>query len=118
MTIGERIRKRRLEIGLTAEAVADALNKNRATIYRYESNEIEKLPIIVLEPLAKILKTTPAYLMGWVEESPTKKEDAIVDILSRLRTDEEFLEVVEILNKLTTEQLISIKQMLSAFEQH
>lgn len=65
MTIGERVKARRLELGLSVDEVAEALGKNRATIYRYESNEIEKLPTTVLEPLAKILKVTPGYLMGW-----------------------------------------------------
>ena len=69
MTIGQRIKQRRLELGLSADDVALALGKNRATIYRYESNDIEKLPTTVLEPLAEVLKTTPADLMGW--ESPT-----------------------------------------------
>lgn len=65
MTIGERIYKKRMELNLSVDDVANKLNKNRATIYRYENNEIEKIPINILEPLAKILKTTPAYLMGW-----------------------------------------------------
>lgn len=68
MTIGERIRQRRLELGLTADDVAAALGKNRATVYRYESNSIEKLPTTVLEPLAEVLGTTPAHLMGWDED--------------------------------------------------
>ena len=72
MTIGERIKQRRLELGLSADDVALALGKNRATIYRYESNDIEKLPTTVLEPLAEVLKTTPADLMGWEEEENKK----------------------------------------------
>ena len=67
MRIGERIKQRRLELGYTAEAIAKLLNKNRATIYRYENGDIENMPIDVLEPLAKALNTTPAYLMGWQE---------------------------------------------------
>lgn len=65
MRIGERIKQRRLELGYTADALAKLLNKNRATIYRYENGDIENMPIDVLEPLAKALNTTPAYLMGW-----------------------------------------------------
>ncbi|GEM_PF-1125424 len=65
MTIGERIKLRRKELGLTVDQVAEKLNKNRATIYRYESNDIESLPITIIEPLAKVLNTTPAWLMGW-----------------------------------------------------
>lgn len=65
MKIYERIKQRRKEIGLSAEQVAEKLNVSPATIYRYEKNDIKKFPTEILEPLAKVLKTTPAYLMGW-----------------------------------------------------
>lgn len=65
MNIGKRIKERRKELDMSVDAVAKKLGKNKATIYRYENNEIENLPISILEPLAKILDTTPAYLMGW-----------------------------------------------------
>ena len=80
MKIGERIRQRRKFLGLSVDELAEKLGKNRATIYRYESNDIEKLPTTVLEPLAKALKTTPAYLMGWEDDKPT-------DTLTVLPTD-------------------------------
>ena len=73
MRIGERIKQRRLELGYTADALAKLLNKNRATIYRYENGDIENMPIDVLEPLAKALNTTPAYLMGWQEPHQQNK---------------------------------------------
>ena len=69
MTIGERIKKRRTELGLSVDDIAEKLGKGRATVYRYENGDIEKLPTTVLEPLAIVLKTTPAYLMGWEEYS-------------------------------------------------
>lgn len=65
MTVYERIKQRRKELGLTAEDVAAALNVSRATIYRYESAEIEKVPITAIVPLAKVLHTTPMEIMGW-----------------------------------------------------
>lgn len=67
-SIGDRIKQRRLEIGLSVDQVAEKIGKNRATVYRYESSEIEKFPIDILEPLADALRTTPAYLMGWADE--------------------------------------------------
>ena len=77
MNIGERIKTRRKELGLSVDEVAEKLNKNRATIYRYESNDIENLPVNILEPLAKVLNTTPSYLMGWDKELDTYKENFI-----------------------------------------
>ena len=70
MTTGERMKKRRKEIGFSAEKVAERLGVSPATIYRYEKGDIEKVPVDSLAELAKILQTTPAYLMGW-EDQPT-----------------------------------------------
>lgn len=80
MKIGERIRQRRKFLGLSVDELAEKLGKNRATVYRYESSDIEKLPTTVLEPLADALKTTPAYLMGWEDDKPA-------DTLTVLPTD-------------------------------
>lgn len=80
MDVGERIKECRIRKGLSATVLAERLGKDRATVYRYESGDIENVPISLLEPLAKILDTTPAYLMGWSEDS------TVVSI-----TDHEFL---------------------------
>lgn len=64
VNIGERIKARRLELGLTADQLAECVGKNRATIYRYENGEIENMPLSVMEPLAKALGITPAELFG------------------------------------------------------
>lgn len=84
-TIGDRIRDRRLELGLSVDDVAKRLGKNRATVYRYESDYIENLPLSVIPPLAEVLMVTPAYLMGWGEDEnkkslpATKSEEADLD---------------------------------------
>lgn len=75
MTTGDRIKQRRKELGLSVSELARALGKNRATIYRYESNDIENLPVNVLEPLARALDTTPAKLMGWYDREPSSQND-------------------------------------------
>lgn len=65
MTVGQRIKARREECGLSVIELAERLGKARSTVYRYEGDEIQDMPITVLEPLAEALNTTPAYLMGW-----------------------------------------------------
>ena len=76
MTTGERMKQRRKEIGLSAEKVAERLGVSPATIYRYEKGDIEKVPVDIFAEFAKILQTTPAYLMGW-EEKPEPKKPTI-----------------------------------------
>lgn len=69
MNTGDRIKQRRLELGLTVDDLAEKIGKSRATIYRYENGDIENMPTPILEPLAKALDTTPADLMGWQSSS-------------------------------------------------
>ena len=64
-TMGSRIRDKRRELGISVDELAVRLGKNRATIYRYESDGIEDIPISLVELLAKILQTDPVYLVGW-----------------------------------------------------
>lgn len=82
MTVGSRIREFRKRLGLSVDDVAEKLKKNRATIYRYESDDIENLPAPILEPLAKVLQTTPAELMGW-EQAPAPASDDLPILTQR-----------------------------------
>lgn len=70
MSIGQRIKSTRIQLGMSIDELACRLGKNRTTIYRYENGDIENLPLGILDCLAEALNTTPAYLMGWesVEE--------------------------------------------------
>lgn len=80
MEIYERIKHRRKEIGLSAETVAEKLGVSPATIYRYENNDIKKFPTDILEPLSKVLRTTPAYLLGLEDKqlySPEITDDIV-----------------------------------------
>lgn len=86
MNVGNRIRKRRIELNMSVDELAKRLDKNRTTIYRYEKGDIENLPIDILDPLAKSLETTPAYLMGWDKEEPIAKTGITMgDVFKALR---------------------------------
>lgn len=65
MSIGQRIKTMRVQQGLSIDDLACKLGKNRTTVYRYETGDIENLPLGILDSLANALNTTPAYLMGW-----------------------------------------------------
>lgn len=83
MKTGDRIKNRRKQLGLSVDDLAARLGKNRSTVYRYESNEIENMPAGVLEPLAAVLETTPGYLMGWTDDPYDYDDDpnALLDTI-------------------------------------
>lgn len=100
MKINERIKARRKELGLTLKQVAEKLNVSESLISRYESNDVKNMGIDKITPLAKVLKTTPSYLMGWSEN---EEEPDIPVVDTSVLTPEELAEF----NKVTqTNQLL------------
>lgn len=64
LTTKDTLHIRREEMNLSQQDLADAIGVNRSTISRYESGEIEKMPVQHLIGLAKILKTSLDDLLG------------------------------------------------------
>lgn len=64
----EIIKQRRIELGLTLKDVARALNVAESTVSRYESSDIQNMGIDKIEALSVVLKCSPGYLMGWIDE--------------------------------------------------
>ena len=66
--------------------------------------------------LAKALNVTEAWLLGYdvpMERTESqKKNDRLVQLVGRMRRDEEFAEVVELLEELQPQQFSSFKQLL------
>jgi repressor LexA len=110
MTIGERIKHRRKELGISADDLGEKLGVARSTVFRYENGFIEKVPVDVIKTIADALQTTPEYLMGW--EEVQKNNDIQTDIVVRMRTDDEFFEVVKRIYELDREKLKSLRQLL------
>lgn len=103
MTVGERIKNRRKELGISVDDIALAIGKNRATVYRYEKDLIEKIPTSILIPLAKVLNTTPDYLLGNEENSQKEviemnesKKDICYKLLGVLKSTNHLHDLVDL----------------------
>ena len=86
----QRIRDRRIELGMSYQDVADATGLSKSTIQRYETGAIRKVPINQIEDLARALHVTPSYLMGW-DDTPGYFTDVdSVILLEELKSRPEF----------------------------
>jgi len=75
MTMGERIRQRREELGLSQDEVAIRCGyKSRSSINKIETKR--SLPIDKVEVIARVLEVSPAYIMGWYDDDPPEVEKA------------------------------------------
>ena len=64
MSIGEQIKKRRKELGMSAEDLGKATGRSRATIYRLENGDTSSFTIDTLWTIANALGVTLDYLLS------------------------------------------------------
>ena len=62
--VGERIKKRRKVLRLSVEDICSRIGVSRATWYRYENGEIEKISAQKMSLIAKVLQTSVSELLG------------------------------------------------------
>lgn len=83
MTLYQRIKQRREELGMTQEELAQKMGyKSRSSINKIETGEND-IPQSKIKLFADILETTPAYLMGW--ESTKSSESVAGRILAIMK---------------------------------
>lgn len=73
MTIGERIKSKRIELGMSQDELAKKCGyKSRSSINKIEL--ARDLPLNKISLMANALDVEPAYLMGWYDELKEKAE--------------------------------------------
>ena len=65
MDIGEKMKNRRIELGLSLEAVGDIVGVGKSTVRKWENGFIKNMGRDKIALVAKALRVTPGYLMGW-----------------------------------------------------
>lgn len=110
--IGEKIKLRRMELGWSLRELAKRMGySNHSTVARIESGAID-IPQSKVVKFAEVMGTSVAFLMDW--EEVQKTNDTITDAVIKMRTDSDFLSLVECLMGLDAEKQSAIKQMALA----
>ena len=63
MTLGEKIRKRRIELNMTMDDLGNAIGVQRSHINKYEKGMITDLKRCTIHALATALQVSPLYLL-------------------------------------------------------
>lgn len=98
MTLGERIKQLRIEQGMSQDELAQRLGyKSRSSINKIElgKNDVTQTMIV---SIAKVLKTTPAYLMGWndIPHPQEARTAEFVELFTKLSADQQTLIIAQI----------------------
>ena len=117
MNIGEKIRAARIAKGMTQEELGKILGVQKSAIAKYESGSFVNIKSTTLKKISDLLDLRPAELIFEANrEEIEKNNDIITDAVIKMRTDDEFLSVVECLMKLDSTKLSAIKQMALALQ--
>ena len=109
MTVGQRIKMRRKELGMSADELAIKIKKDRSTVFRYERGDIENLPLDILQPIAEALLITPQALMGWEEpDENTATENGS-------GTSEVKQQLLDLVDSCSEEEVSRLLQMMELF---
>lgn len=105
MTIGERIKIRREQLGMTQEEVAKRCGyKSRSSINKIELSR--DLPLRKVQIMADVLETSPAELMGWTENIDELRRQIVEEQIELFqaegKSDSELDEMQESLNYKTS----------------
>lgn len=90
MTLGDRIRIKREQARLTQEELAIKTGTKKQTISKYENGIITDIPLSKLDMIAKVLNTTPIYLLGWEESSSktSSQQQELINLIMQMSSDE------------------------------
>ena len=66
--VGERIKERRTELGLSMPELGKRIGVNKSTIQRYEADGVDPKRTMIINGLAEALLTTPEWLTGLSDE--------------------------------------------------
>lgn len=117
VSVPERLREAMVDAGKKQIDLARETGLDKGSISSYLSGKYEpKQKAITL--LAKALGVSEMWLWGYdvpkVRTEEQKKNDTLVDVVSKLRKDPEFFSVVADLAELSAEEYISVKAIISA----
>ncbi|MDR1755310.1 MAG: helix-turn-helix domain-containing protein [Eubacterium sp.] len=99
MELNEKLKIRRLELGLTLEDISKTVGVSAPTIYRWESGDIGNMRRDRIVLYAKALKVPPDFIMEWENDDPRSVLPSAEDLKFALFngsdgiTDEMFEEV-------------------------
>lgn len=88
--IGERIKKRRKELGMTQEDLSNKLGyRSKTTIAKIENGTNDIMQNRVMD-FAKALQTTPAYLMGYAfSDVQNDISDKLQELIDQLQDEKD-----------------------------
>jgi transcriptional regulator with XRE-family HTH domain len=124
MSMGDIIRRLRIEKGMTQEELGAVLGVQKSAIRKYESGMVENIPRSSIHKMAVLFNVRPSYLMGFSEEEQqtatpqiSKEAAALIETLSNLPSEKadfanRVLELVNLMLQVPAERFPLLEDLL------
>lgn len=96
MNIGEVIKTRRKEVGMSADDLAKKIGVSRSTVFRYENGDIEKVPANVMNSISKTLGLSMVDLYDW--DNKYNKDGRLAKEAQEVRKTQDELSAIDVLD--------------------
>jgi len=114
-TVGDRIRERREELGMTQLELAKRLGyKTKSTITKIETN-INSPTMPMVAKFAEALMVEPSYLMGWEdpETSSFYPDPTVAALADRLKDDPDYRVLLDAVRNVRKEDINVIADLIN-----
>ena len=82
-SVADRIKQAREKSGITQVDLAVKIGVSKQTLYKCENGVITNIPSDKIEQIAELTGVSPAYLMGWVEDTPSDLPSNVLPITKK-----------------------------------
>ena len=110
MEIGQKIKKARLEMGLTQQELGDIVGVQKSALAKYESGRVVNIKRGTLQKIAKTLNIRPSELV--FTESPRDAADLHVRII----TDFELMDALKDYYMLSEENQRMVRELIRSLK--
>lgn len=110
MELGQKIKKARLERGLTQQELGDIVGVQKSAIAKYENGRVVNIKRSTLQKIASALELRPSELI--FNDSPKEAANLHVKIL----TDHELMKVIKVYHSLSEEKQKLVRDIIYSFK--
>lgn len=117
METGERLKQRRLELGLTLEQVGDIVGVSKSTVRKWETGLIANMRRDRIALYAEALKVSPAFIIG-VEEDPEaqREEMDLIELREEMRRKPGLRILFSLTKNASNEDIEAVAKLMEHFK--
>ena len=114
--MGNRIRDLRIAAGLTQEQLGEKVGLQKSAIAKYENGKTENMKRSVIQKMAEVLGVSPAYLMGFEEDTPYYIDPEAAELAMEIANRKDLRILFDATRDISAEEMAVIIRMVEGLK--